>query len=208
MGSIDVGVLPSYFAVIALFLVPPGPDMTYMAAVGLEGGRRAAVRAILGIGTGMSIYASAVVLGVGTLARMHPHWLDAVKLFGATYLLLLAVVAVRHAWASADSTEITLGRWYRRGVMVAVSNPKIMLFFLAVLPGFLGGAQNTVAQFAMLAAVNVSSEMVLYGAIGVLAGGLHLRFTRARTGTAALHYIAGAVYLGLAGIIAAEMLWR
>ncbi|WP_027507068.1 LysE family translocator [Rhodococcus sp. UNC23MFCrub1.1] len=202
--TVDVAVLPGYVAVIVLFLLPPGPDMAYMIAVGLEGGRRAAVRAILGIGTGMALYATAVVLGVGTLARDHPHLLDAVTLLGAGYLLWLGVTTVRRARDAPEPSAVTAGRWYTRGVLVTVTNPKIMLFFLAVLPGFVGEARNTLAQFTMLSAVNISSEIVLYGGIGVMAGGLQSRFSHAPRGATALHYIAGSVFVVLAIVIAAE----
>ncbi len=69
---VDLTVLPGYVAMILLFLGPPGPDMAYMLAVGLEGGRRAAVKAILGIGTGMSVYVAAVVIGLGKIAQTYP----------------------------------------------------------------------------------------------------------------------------------------
>ncbi|MSX06067.1 MAG: LysE family translocator [Actinobacteria bacterium] len=177
--------------------------MAYMIAVGLEGGRWAAVRAILGIGTAMTGYAAAVVLGVGTLARNHPPLLDVVTAFGAAYLLWLSVTTVRRARDPAQPGAATPGRWYTRGVLVAATNPKIMLFFLAVLPGFVGEAQNTVAQFAMLGAVNITSEVVLYGAIGVLAGIFQARFTRAPRG-AALHYVASGVYFALGAVIAVD----
>src|SRR5690348_16818099 len=47
LTMVDLTVLPGYVAVILLFLGPPGPDMAYMLAVGLEGGRLSAVKAIL-----------------------------------------------------------------------------------------------------------------------------------------------------------------
>lgn len=90
---VDVAVLPGFVAVILLFLIPPGPDTGYMVA----GGRRHALKAILGIGTGMSVYAVAVVVGVGRFAASQPLLLQAVKVFGALYLLWLAWVPLRHA---------------------------------------------------------------------------------------------------------------
>lgn len=204
---VDFGVLPGFVAVILLFLIPPGPDMVYMFAVGLEGGRRSALKAILGIGTGMIVYATAVVIGVGKVAQSHPLLLDAVKVFGAAYLSWLAYVTIRSARRMAsDSSGIPTGRSYLRGVLVSLTNPKLILFFLAVLPQFLGDAQNAGMQLAMLGAVNVLSEVLLYGSIGVLAGSLHSRFLGTRNAGVVLNYIAGAVYLALAGVVGAEML--
>lgn len=76
---VDFTVLPGFIAVILLFLLPPGQDMAYMIAVGLQGGRRAALKAILGIGTGMAVYAAAVVLGLGAIVNAYPLVLDAVR---------------------------------------------------------------------------------------------------------------------------------
>jgi threonine/homoserine/homoserine lactone efflux protein len=203
---VDVGVLPGFIAVILLFLIPPGPDMAYMLAVGLEGGRRAAVKAILGIGTGMSIYAAAVVIGVAEVARSFPLLLVAVKVFGAAYLLWLAFTTFRSARRMAEGpADISTGRPYLRGVLVSLTNPKVILFFLAVLPQFLGSAQNTVLQLAMLGAVNVAMEVLLYGAIGVLAGVFHARFSGSRRAGAVLNYIAAAVYVVLAGVVIVEV---
>lgn len=204
---VDVTVLPGFVAVILLFLVPPGPDMAYMLAVGLEGGRPAAVKAILGIGTGMSIYAAAVVVGVGKFAQSHPALLEAIKIFGAAYLLWLAFVTIRTAAKPmVESSNIAIGRWYLRGVLVTVTNPKIMLFFLAVLPGFIGDASNAVVQMTMLSAIDIGMEIVLYGGIGLLAGGFHARFTGSQRASTVLNYAAGTVYLTLAGVIGGEIL--
>jgi len=204
---VDVSVLPAFVAVILLFLLPPGPDMAYMLAVGLQGGRRAAVKAILGIGTGMSIYAAAVVVGVSRVAASQPLLFDLVKLFGAAYLLFLAYGTIRDARhatpAGVDGNSA--GRPYLRGVTVSVANPKVLLFFISVLPQFTGDASAPQLQLAMLGAVNVLTEVVLYGAIGVLAGSLHARLTGSRRAASAVSLVAGTVYVALAVAIVVEV---
>lgn len=204
---VDVQVLPGFVAVILLFLIPPGPDMAYMIAVGLQGGRRSALKAIAGIGTGMSIYAAAVVAGLGGIAQSQPSLLDAVKVCGAAYLLWLAFGTLRHARRRPSGpTDLTTQRWYARGLLISLMNPKVILFFLAVLPQFIGDSQNPTAQLAMLGAVNVFTEVALYGSIGALAGVFHSRFIGNPTSHAVLNYIACAVYAALAVIILIEAL--
>ncbi|MGW2459458.1 LysE family translocator [Streptomyces sp. NPDC001356] len=204
---VDPTVLPSYIAVILLFLAPPGPDMAYMLAVGLEGGRLSALRAILGIGTGMSVYAAAVVAGMGEIAQSHPPVLDAVRILGAAYLLWLAYVTMRSARRAIDGHgDVTAGRWYLRGMLVSLTNPKIILFYLAVLPQFTGNAENAELQMAVLGAVNVLMEVILYGCIGVLSGFFHARLTGSAKATAVLNYIACVVYVVLAAVIVFEIL--
>lgn len=204
---VDVGVLPAFVAVILLFLLPPGPDMAYMIATGLAGGRRAAVRGILGIGTGMAVYAVAVAVGVGSVTRSHPLILDGVKVCGALYLARLAYVTVRDAGRrGGDSSPTPTARPYVRGVVVSLANPKLILFFLAVLPQFVGDAHSLGAQLAMLGAVNVLMEVTLYGSIGVLAGAFHIRFRGSGSAGVVLDYAAAAVYAVLAGAVAVDSL--
>lgn len=181
--------------------------MAYMLAVGLEGGRRSALKAILGIGTGMSVYATAVVVGVGKVAQSYPLLLDAVKVFGAAYLLWLAYVTIRNARRTASGpSRAATGRPYLRGVLVSLSNPKVLLFFLAVLPQFIGDAQNAAIQLAMLGAVNVLVEVFLYGSLGLLAGTFHLRSEGSGRASALVSYIAGVVYVSLGGAVLADVL--
>ncbi|GAA3503281.1 LysE family translocator [Streptomyces prasinosporus] len=204
---VDLAVLPSYVAVIMLFLAPPGPDMAYMLAVGLEGGRLSALRAILGIGTGMSFYVAAVVAGMGEIARSHPSVLDAVRMLGAAYLLWLAYVTMRSARRAINGHGgIAPGRWYTRGVLVSLTNPKIILFYLAVLPQFMGSADDPEFQMAVLGAINVLMEVVLYGCIGVLSGFFHARLVGSTKVTAVLNYAACTVYIVLATAIIIEIL--
>lgn len=203
---LDLYVLPAFIAAILIFLIPPGPDMTYMVAVGLEGGRRAAAVAILGIATGMGAYAGAVVLGVGHLAQSHPAVLTAIKALGALYLLWLAVgtFRARPQQGGAAAGTRSGGHWYLRGLAVSLTNSKLMLFFVAVLPGFLGHARSATAQMGMLGAVNIAMETLLYGSIGVFAGHFHTRVAGHGRGRRVLTLVAAGVYLLLAVVIGAE----
>lgn len=204
---LDLTVLPGYVAVIMLFLGPPGPDMAYMLAVGLEGGRRAAVKAILGIATGMSVYAAAVVAGLGQIARSHPSVLDTIRILGAVYLLWLAYVTMRHARrAISGHSDVPAGRWYLRGILVSITNPKIILFFLAILPQFIGSAENPALQMGILGAIDILMEVILYGSIGVLAGYFQARLAGSTKATAVLNYMASTVYVVLAATITGEIL--
>lgn len=199
---LDVSVLPVFLLAILAFLAPPGPDMTYMLAVGLQGGRAAAIKAILGIGTGMSVYGAAVALGLGAVVTTYPAALTIVELGGAAYLCWLAITTALSARAPVGEPQVVGQRWYVRGVMVSLANPKVMLFFLSFLPRFIGHAGNTTAQLAMLGAVNVTTEVVLYGAIGVGVSTFSGRFSSHPGAQRTLHYLAAAVYLALSLFIA------
>lgn len=78
-------------------------------------------------------------------------------------------------------------------------------FFLAVLPQFLGSADNPGLQMGILGAVDLLMEVILYGCIGVLAGAFHTRLTGSTNATTALNYLACAVYFVLAATIITEV---
>jgi threonine/homoserine/homoserine lactone efflux protein len=127
-----------------------------------------------------------------------------VRIFGAAYLLWLAYQTIRNARrALSGHSDLKAGRWYLRGMFVSLTNPKIILFFLAVLPQFMGSAQNPGLQMAMLGAVDILMEIILYGCIGILAGSFHARLVGSTKATTVLNYIASAVYIALAGTIVA-----
>lgn len=113
--------------------------MAFMVAVGFERCRRAVVTAILGIGTGMSLYAEGTVAGIGQLAQAHPVLFDLVKLLGTGYLIWLAIGTLRSARRATTDHDVSItARPYVRGLLISLTNPKIILFFVAVLPQFLG----------------------------------------------------------------------
>jgi threonine/homoserine/homoserine lactone efflux protein len=75
-----------------------------------------------------------------------------------------------------------------------------------VLPQFIGSAQSPAVQMALLGAINIVMEIVLYGGIGLLAGSFHVRLSGKANATAALNYVAGTVYVALAASITAQIL--
>lgn len=205
---IDTTVLPAFIAMILAFLIPPGPDMMFMIAIGLQGGRTAAIKGILGIGTGMAFYAAAVTLGLGLVTARAPWLLSALMLLGAVYLLTLAWSSLRRGRDRGTQLQDAgvSERWYLRGLTVSLTNPKIILFFMAVLPQFTGTATSIPAQLAFLGAVNVMTEVLLYGGIGVFAGTFRNALMRNRGAQAVLNYVAALTYLGLAIFIVFDVL--
>lgn len=150
-GYVDLSPLPGFLAAVGLILMAPGPDMAYLVGAGLAGGRSAATRAALGITSGVAVYVVAVAAGLGTLVARHAGALIGMQLVGGAYLAWLAYNAVQ--W-SGDGSEMTAEadgqQWFRRWLVVNLTNPKIALFFIAFLPQFLGTATSPALQLLML----------------------------------------------------------
>ncbi len=159
----------------------------------------------------MAVYALIVTAGLGGVIAAAPNILLLIKIVGSGYLFWLGSSTLRSARRNDSHTdnetvlEIETG-WYQQGLIISLTNPKVLLFFLAVLPRFLGDAANTTAQLAMLGAVNVATEVVLYGTIGVFAGHLTSKINPQGRVSRTIEYIAAAVYFGLGLVILGEAL--
>lgn len=205
---IDVGVLPTFVLAVVLICLAPGPDMAYMIAVGIAGGRRAALRAASGVAIGVLVYSLAVAAGLGAVVANSPWAFTALRVIGALYLLWLSISSFRDARRGVDlaGSPGTADHWFRRGLVVNLTNPKMMLFFLAFLPQFGGSAHNPTIQFAMLGLCYMAVGYIIDAAVGLAAGTLQSRLEKSRRAAAILNYVAGAVFLLLAAATAYEVI--
>ncbi len=136
----DAATLLAYSAACFVLFVTPGPDMSLFLAKTVTGGRRAGIAAMTGASLGCVLHALAAALGISALIAASPQAFLALKVCGAAYLAWLAVDAIRHGSAlsiqgSARAAE-PAWRTLVLGLLVNLSNPKIILFFVTFLPQF------------------------------------------------------------------------
>ena len=157
------------FAVLVIELTP-GPNMAWLAALSLAEGRRAGWVATAGIGIGLALNAMLAALGLVELLSVRPGLQSGLRWAGVGLMLFLAW----QAWREADLTGTTaqhrgLGRHFLSGLLVNLFNPKAMLFFVVVVPPFLGGAAPSIAQAMGFAAISVGLATAVH--LGIVAGG-------------------------------------
>lgn len=180
-------------ACVVISLVP-GPDMMFILAHGISRGRRAGVVAALGMSTGILVHTVGAALGLGALLHAAPAVLDGVRIAGAVFLVYLAVTT----WRSSRRTEFadvpaeetaadraaresrSLRRTYGMAVLTNLSNPKVILFYLAFFPQFLtvDGGWPTPVQFLVLGGVLVVIGLAVDGSVGLAAGTLSMSLRR------------------------------
>ena len=208
-GYLDLSVLPAYLSTVVLIDVAPGPDMAYMVATGIGGGRSAATRAALGITVGVVVYVVAAAAGLGVVVGHHPDFLTVLELFGSLYLAWLSYSTfqhARHAHLYAAEARTEQGSWFRRGLVVNLSNPKVLLFFLAFLPQFLGKSHHPVLQLLMLGLLFQGIGLAIDLTVGWTAGGFRDK-VHARPGALrAMTFTSAGVFVILAIIVGAEAL--
>jgi threonine/homoserine/homoserine lactone efflux protein len=167
------------FAVSAFILVIiPGPSVLFVIGRAISLGRRAAVVSVIGNSAGAFTQVLFVAAGLGALVERSAAVYNTVKLAGAGYLIYLGIRTVVHRRAAADtdtdSQATTIKRptvLLRDGFVVGVSNPKVIVFFAAILPQFVhrGGAPASV-QMIVLGLVFVAIALTSDSMWGLLAG--------------------------------------
>ena len=203
----------------------PGPDILFVLAVSLERGARQAVSVVLGLCSGLLVHTTAVVCGVAVIIANSPVLFTVIKYFGVAYLTYLGVSAIVAACkkrirdradglnsggepaeniAGNDVAAMTNRKFYKRGVMMNLLNPKVLLFFLAFLPGFIDPASDsTAADTIILGAVFTMQALVVFCMVAVLGGALGRTLHIERyTGSLGFAVASASVYFVLALFIA------
>lgn len=142
-------------AAVALILVP-GPDMMYMLGRCLAQGRRAGILSAVGFNLGGYVHLTAAVLGLSAILATSATAFTVVKWVGAAYLIYLGLSALWSKQGVAIDTDAAVaGRRSRtilwQAFLSDVLNPKVALFFLALLPQFVDrSAAHPTLQIALL----------------------------------------------------------
>jgi threonine/homoserine/homoserine lactone efflux protein len=164
-------------AVLVLELTP-GPNMAYLATLALSRGRAAGLIATAGIAFGLAVHAAVAGLGAGVLIQQYPLLYDVLRWIGVCYLLYLAWDGWRsEKEISPERADLVImaGPLLLRGFLSNVFNPKSVLFFVSVLPSFVGtgpGAPSLPTQMAVFGALYVGIATAVHGTIVVLAAQL------------------------------------
>lgn len=138
-----------HFLITAFVVVlAPGTGVIYTLALGLGQGWRASAWAAVGCTFGIVPHLAAATLGLAAVLHSSALLFQIVKAAGVAYLLFLAWQALRSGGALAiRSDHSSLPGWKIawRGALINILNPKLSVFFLALLPPFLSGAPASAA---------------------------------------------------------------
>ncbi len=198
------------FAVAAVILVViPGPSVLFVIGRSLSFGRRGGIMSVLGNALGVIPLIVAVAFGVGAVVAESIVVFTIIKLFGAAYLVFLGVQAIRHrhvgiegafpGTTKADSSWALL----RQGFIVGISNPKAIVFLVAVLPQFVNiGAGSVPAQMLVLGMLLMTIGLAADSAWALLAGSARAWFVRTPDRLSAIRATGGGLLIGLGVVLA------
>lgn len=129
MGLATVGI--AFFIMAA----SPGPATLATAAVSMQAGRQGGLRFGLGLSVGLALWGFVAATGMGAILQSSVYALTVFRILGGAYLLWLAFKAGRAALAAAPTANAPkgAGRWFRRGLVLNLSNPKAVVAWMAAL---------------------------------------------------------------------------
>jgi len=195
--------LGAMMATSFVILIIPGPSVLFVVSRGVAMGRKAALATVAGNSMGAACHAVAAALGVGAIVARSVVLFNVMKVVGAAYLVLLGVRAIRNRSHLADA--LALGgqvhdrrRLMREGFVVGISNPKVPLFFLAILPQFVEADHGHVwAQMLIFGLVFVTMATLSDGLYGILAGSVRNWFAGSPRRSAMVGGASGLALIGL-----------
>ena len=206
MPSIET--LVAFFGVSVLLALTPGPDNIFVLLQSAQRGWRAGMCVVLGLCLGLVGHTAAVALGLAAVFAASSMAFAVPKFVGASYQAGRAWGALR---APASVHEAPPGgaaaaggnggalRMVGRGVVMNLTNPKVLVFFLAFLPQFADPAQGGMArQIMLLGLVFMLATLLVFGAIACFSGAFGALLQRSARAQRLLNRVAGLVFLGLA----------
>ncbi len=194
--------LLAFLLTAVVLTATPGPDNLMVLSVGMSRGRLAGMVFGLGCALGCLSHTALAALGLGALIAASPAAFTALRWAGGAYLLWLGVQAWRHAGGGvapgAATAPAGLGRLFAKGLLANAVNPKVVLFFLSLLPQFVHPEQGPVAaQMAVLGTLFTLQAAVLFGLLGAASGAIGQGLQRRPRAGFWLDRLAATVFIGL-----------
>ena len=194
--------LPLFVLTAITLSLLPGPSTLYILGRSVSQGRRAGMLSVLGIGTGTLCHTVAVAFGLSALlAASHPAFL-LLKYAGAAYLIYLGIQTLRRpAMGAALPTNVPRVRErtiYAQGWLTQVLNPKVSLFFVALLPQFVAlQAVHSPIPFLFLGILFVLMDTVWFLTVATGSARLTYWLRRSARFQQGMKWASGLLYIGL-----------
>ena len=192
-----------FIATAVVLVLTPGQDTFFILGRSIASGRSAGIAAALGITVGSIGHTLLAALGLSALLATSPYAFTAVKFAGAAYLFYIGVRALlsrSNGLSGEDANAGDDGRWsaFRQGIVTNLLNPKVALFFLALMPQFISADSNyKVAAFIVLGLSFMTLGLAWCLVLAVGASSLRGLFLRRPSMASILNKVAGSMFIAL-----------
>jgi len=198
-----------FFAAALILAITPGPGVFYILATSIAQGPRAGVLSACGIAAGTLVHIFLAVSGLSFLIASSGLAFSSVKYLGVAYLVYLGIQTLCGRDTSGEKlkevSQKPLLRVFTRAASVNILNPKVGLFFVALLPQFVDPARGSPAlQFLLLGILLACLAFVTDTLYALAAGKVGERLGNPKSPSAWRRWLAGITYLTL-GVLSALM---
>ena len=162
----------AYLAACILIVIVPGPTTTLVIANSLTHGTRAGLLNVAGTQIGVAGMVVVLAIGLASTMQVLGHWFDWLRLAGAVCLIWLGWKLLRSTGdlAAARAKGKPRGGFLLQGLLVALSNPKMLLFFSAFIPQFIDPAGNYLHQVLLLGGTAIAFGIVSDSTYALVSG--------------------------------------
>lgn len=184
-----------------LLNLTPGSDTIYILTRTIAEGKKSGLMSAFGILVGMLIHILAVSLGLAGIVAHSPTLFYVLKYLGAAYLVYLGIKMWREPLVinQLDLDKLPLWKIFRQGVLTNLLNPKVVLFFLALLPQFVSHhLENTFLPFLLLGLTLLSTSTIWVTILVMAAAPLGNFLRTNKTIGNLMNKICGSIFIGLA----------
>ncbi|SEI61820.1 Threonine/homoserine/homoserine lactone efflux protein [Allopseudospirillum japonicum] len=201
---LPVDVIFGFLITALLLCLAPGPDNLFVIAHSASQGYQSGLWITLGLCSGLIFHTSAVALGIAGLLQTTPWAFLLLKILGAAYLIYLAWQTWQTAQQApqkiADTkTQLSAAVAYRRGLIMNLTNPKVSLFFLALLPQFIPDhLEATGLRIYFLGGLFLITALVSFSCMAVIAARLGQGLMQSKKIHQGMQYILTLVFVVLA----------
>ena len=195
--------LLAFVVVATVLILVPGPSVLFVVTRSLTLGRAAGVATVAGNTAGVYVQVVAVAFGLGALVQESITAYTVIKLAGAAYLVFLGVQTFRHRRSLVDALHAPveaklLRRILADGFVVGLFNPKVIVFFMAVLPQFVDRDSGAVTlQLLTLGAIFCAIALLCDSMWVLLAGAARTWLVSSPRRLAAIGGAGGLTIVGL-----------
>ena len=193
----------SFLGVAVLLTLMPGPDNLFVLAQSISQGKKAGIATALGLCSGLIVHVAAAALGISAIIYQSAIAFAIVKYAGAAYLLYLAWKSFREKESGLtlnNQKSLNYRSLYKKGILMNILNPKVSLFFLALLPQFVEQSTGHVPiQMLVLGVVFMLQAIIIFIAISFFSEKVRNLFLKSPRISKKLNYIQGTL-LGIIGL--------
>ena len=201
----DTHVWLVYVVTAILFSLAPGSGTVNSISNGLSYGTRKSLASIVGLQLGLAFHIMLVGAGIGALVAKSALAFTIIKWVGVVYLVWLGIQKWRDSSslvASEESSTLSSGKLLRNAVLINLTNPKSIVFLVALFPQFIDPIQPQAPQLLVLGVTTVFIDSVVMLGYTSLASQMG-RFIRSDRIMGKINKIFGGMFMGCGALLAA-----